>query len=233
MGAHNREPPWLIMEWIEKDLASVNLTDHEIKKLLLHVSKGLAYAHAKGFTHRDLKQENILVQLDKGSLVTAKIADFGTTKYDLSGKMETYVGSSVYMAPEFWKQELAYTNAVDMWSFGVMAVELLNRREARLEGWDPRFPPSKTSHQDWIRGTLLKRAAGAPEAFEPLLRRLLSETPKDRLTAKDCENWLQNNAQAHSSTTSHKRAASLLDGSITGLEHSRTRSKPDRFSHGP
>ena len=98
------------MEWVEDDLCSVNLEDRDVPRLLTHVARGLAFMHSNGFTHRDLKPENILVQRDQHRLTTAKIADFGTTKYDISGKMQTYAGSSVYMAPEFWEQELAYTS---------------------------------------------------------------------------------------------------------------------------
>ena len=106
--------------------------------------------HTNGFTHRDLKPENILIQLSRRKLTAAKIADFGTTKCDVSGKMQTYAGLCVYMAPEFWEQEPAYTNAVDMWSLGVIAVEMLTGWEPSLDGWDSRFPPTRTQYQKWI-----------------------------------------------------------------------------------
>jgi serine/threonine protein kinase len=184
------------MEWIEDELSSTNLDARDVPILLTHISEGLVFMHANGFTHRDLKPENILIQLSRQRLTAAKIADFGTTKYDLSGKMQTYTGSSVYMAPEFWEQELAYTNAVDMWSFGVIAVQCLTGWEPSSEAWDPRFPPTRAQHQKWIREVLRPREAVAPERFRPLLRGLLSETPGHRWTAVDSENWLQKNAKA-------------------------------------
>ena len=190
------EPPWLIMEWIEGDLGSINLDDHDVPTVLTHISRGLSYMHTNGFTHRDLKPGNILIQINRGKLVAAKIADFGTTKYDHSGKMRSYIGTSIYMAPEFWEEELAYTNAVDMWSFGIVAVELLTRWESRSDGWSSIFPPLRTQHQQWIRGTLRQRVAGAPEKFKPLLLGLLSETPSQRWTAINSEEWLQKNAQS-------------------------------------
>ena len=180
------------MEWIEDHLGSINLDYHDFPTVLTHISKGLAYMHNNGFTHPDLKPGNILIQLNRGRLVAAKIADFGTTKYDLSGKMQTYHGTSVYMAREFWEQELAYTNAVDMWSLGIIMVELLTRWETRLDGWDSRFQPSKAHHR--IRGVLRQRVASAPEKFRPLLLGLLSETPRFRWTVINSEEWLQKNA---------------------------------------
>ena len=91
------------MEWIEDNLGLINLDDYDVPTVLTHISKGLMYMHNNGFTYRDLKPGNILIQLNRGRLIVAKIADFGTTKYNLSGKMQTYHRTSVYMAPKFWE----------------------------------------------------------------------------------------------------------------------------------
>jgi serine/threonine protein kinase len=204
----------MIMEWIEDDLSSINLDDRDKPALFIHISKGLAFIHASGFTHRDLKPENILIQMRSRRLTVAKIADFGTTKYDISGKMQSYAGSSVYMAPEFFEQQLSYTNAVDMWSFGVIAVQYLTGWDPSSDAWDTRFPPNKTQHQEWICEVLQPRVAVAPERFRPFSLGLLSETPECRWTAVDCENWLQKKADidAQGDTRSiGKREASPLD----------------------
>jgi len=146
------------MEWIPNDLGSTTLDNNDILTLLAHVCNGLAFMHANGFTHRDLKLENVLIELSGRRLTATKIADFGTTKYDLSGMMQSYAGSSVYMAPEFWEQELAYTNAVDLWSLEIIAVGWLVDWEPSLKGWDSRFPPSKASR---FRTRLQKQFAPA------------------------------------------------------------------------
>jgi serine/threonine protein kinase len=212
----------LILEWIEDDLGSFRLDDRDVRTLLTHVSMGLGYMHANGFTHRDLKPENILIQSQNHRLRAAKIADFGTTKFDLSGKMQTYAGSSIYMAPEFWEQELNYTNAVDMWSFGIIALELLTRVGARLVGWDARLPPSKAQHQEWIHGDLRRRVADTPEEFKPLIQGLLSEIAEDRWTAVDSNEWLQKDVQAN--TGSKKRTLSSTTENIADLQQRRFRS---------
>ena len=213
------------MEWIEDDLGSTSLDDRDISTILAHLSKGLTYIHANGFTHRDLKPENILIQLSRRRLTAAKIADFGTTKYDLSGKMQTYAGSSIYMAPKFWEQELAYTKAVDMWSFGVIAVELLTGWETKSDGWDSRFPPTRAQHQKWICEVLQPRVAVTPERFMPLLLGLLSETPEDRWTAIDCEEWLQKSVEAdigmRGDTESSRKRVASPSGEDTGDSENR------------
>lgn len=154
---------------------------------------------------------NILLQLQGRRLVIAKISDFGMTKYDFSGKMRTYAGSSVYMAPEFREQELAYTNAVDMWSFGVIAVEYLTHLGTRLDGWDAKLAPTKSQHQGWVDGVLRKRMADAPKEFRHLLLGLLYEKPEDRWTAIDCEQWLWENASANTGSSRKRRVSSLQE----------------------
>ncbi|KIW44398.1 uncharacterized protein PV06_02871 [Exophiala oligosperma] len=125
--------------------------------------------------------------------------------------MRTYAGSSVYMAPEFREQELAYTNAVDMWSFGVIAVEYLTHLGTRLDGWDAKLAPTKSQHQGWVDGVLRKRMADAPKEFRHLLLGLLYEKPEDRWTAIDCEQWLWENASANTGSSRKRRVSSLQE----------------------
>ncbi|OAP54020.1 hypothetical protein AYL99_11780 [Fonsecaea erecta] len=222
-GEKASDPPWLIMEWIEDDLSSIELDNRDSHTVLTHVSKGLAYIHAKGFTHRDLKPENVLVQLKNHRLLAAKIADFGTTKYDPSGQMQTYTGTSVYMAPEFWESRLAYSNAVDMWSLGVMAVELLTSMETRLHGWCGVFPPTRDQHHNWIQEVLWPRAADAPHEAKELLLGLLCKTAADRWSAAVCDKWLQEH-DIQATGGSKKRPLSLSSQNAAELERGLQRS---------
>jgi len=92
---------------------------------------GIGYMHAKGFCHRDLKLENILLDADSNSaeLPTVKICDFGFSKGRVHSNPHSYVGTTCYCAPEILTakdQEEAYSGeASDIWSAGVILYLLL------------------------------------------------------------------------------------------------------------
>ena len=70
--------------------------EQEVKFYAVQIALALGYLHKKGIVHRDLKLENILVDM-KGYL---KIIDFGLAKILDSGSTKTYCGTPEYLAPE-------------------------------------------------------------------------------------------------------------------------------------
>lgn len=97
------------------------------------------------------------------------------------------MGTSLYMAPEFWNLKRAYTKAVDMWSFGIIAAEYLTDWDPRSDlTWTSAPPSTLDEHRDWIREVLPVCVAAAPEKFKPLLEGLLRETPEERWAAIKC-----------------------------------------------
>ncbi|KAI9823308.1 MAG: hypothetical protein M1832_002532 [Thelocarpon impressellum] len=90
---------------------------------------GLAYLHGEGILHRDLKADNILLDLDG----TCKISDFGISKKtdniygnDVTNSMQ---GSVFWMAPEvIQSQGQGYSAKVDVWSLGCVVLEMFAGR---------------------------------------------------------------------------------------------------------
>jgi hypothetical protein len=86
---------------------------------------GLSYLHREGILHRDLKADNILLDLDG----TCKISDFGISKKtdniygnDVTNSMQ---GSVFWMAPEVIRsQGQGYSAKVDIWSLGCVVLEM-------------------------------------------------------------------------------------------------------------
>lgn len=103
--------------------------DSVVSSLTRQTLAGLAYLHREGILHRDLKADNILLDLDG----TCKISDFGISKKtdniygnDKSNNMQ---GSVFWMAPEVIRsQGEGYGAKVDIWSLGCVVLEMFAGR---------------------------------------------------------------------------------------------------------
>ncbi|PKS07170.1 hypothetical protein jhhlp_005770 [Lomentospora prolificans] len=100
-----------------------------VSSLTRQTLSGLAYLHREGILHRDLKADNILLDIDG----TCKISDFGISKKtdniygnDKSNNMQ---GSVFWMAPEVIRSEgEGYSAKVDIWSLGCVVLEMFAGR---------------------------------------------------------------------------------------------------------
>ncbi|TWU70533.1 hypothetical protein ED733_000309 [Metarhizium rileyi] len=168
------------------------------------------YIHSENITHRDVKPANVLVE-KQGRKLTVKLADFATSIYNAIGKMDTFTGTEKYMAPELFESPRRYTDKVDMWSLGLIGMQLFTTWDpAGDDGWNPRdFGP-------WMRQAILPRLGEAPEQYRPLLKGLLRKNPKRRWSAQKCLIWLWKYLESDAPdgegpVNSRKRSASKLD----------------------
>lgn len=96
-----------------------------VASLTRQTLSGLAYLHREGILHRDLKADNILLDVDG----TCKISDFGISKKtdNIYGndKTNNMQGSVFWMAPEVIRsQGEGYSAKVDIWSLGCVVLEM-------------------------------------------------------------------------------------------------------------
>jgi serine/threonine protein kinase len=106
------------------------LSIDEVVRVLREVVDALAFAHALGVVHRDLKPDNILLQHGH-----AILADFGivrvveqTTRGDSAGPLTEIglaVGTPGYMAPEQLVGDPLVDARADIYGMGVVAYEML------------------------------------------------------------------------------------------------------------
>uniref|UniRef100_A0A6Q2ZIV1 Interleukin-1 receptor-associated kinase 4 n=1 Tax=Esox lucius TaxID=8010 RepID=A0A6Q2ZIV1_ESOLU len=114
------------------------LSWHQRCLIALGTARGLDYLHRNSHVHRDVKSGNIL--LDK-SLVP-KISDFGLTRASATRSSSTVmteriVGTTAYMANEALRGEI--TPKSDIYSFGVVLLEILSGQPPVDENRDPKF----------------------------------------------------------------------------------------------
>lgn len=92
------------------------------KSFTKQILGGLEYLHSKGILHRDLKADNILVEMSG----VCKISDFGISKRtDDNGAETAMQGTVFWMAPEVVNpQGKGYNFKVDIWSVGCVVLEM-------------------------------------------------------------------------------------------------------------
>jgi serine/threonine protein kinase len=102
------------------------MTEDSCRYCFYRVFLGIAYLHSSDIVHRDLKLENLVLS-STSSLSNVKIIDFGLAKNNQRDRCTTVIGTWNYMAPEVWynrgrleSERIFYTQAVDMWSMGVI-----------------------------------------------------------------------------------------------------------------
>ncbi|CAN1296062.1 Receptor-like kinase TMK2 [Linum perenne] len=143
-----------LFHWKEEGLKPLEWTRR--LTIALDVARAVEYLHGlahQSFIHRDLKPSNILL----GDDMRAKVADFGLVRLAPEGKHSIstrLAGTFGYMAPEYAVTGRV-TIKVDVFSFGVILMELITGRRAL----DETEPEDRLHLVPWFRRSLLDKKA--------------------------------------------------------------------------
>jgi serine/threonine protein kinase len=172
----------------EIELAALNRAERigRLKDAMLQLSEALAYIHAHGLIHRDLKPTNVMVDEDR----TIRLMDFGLAKYLADDSAITadgrLVGTFRYMAPEQVLGE-PLDARTDLYGMGVLLYELLTGRPP-FEG--------KTPYDLWQK--ILETEAPSLSMMNPKVDRNLAKVAM-RLIRKDPDDRLQTAEEVYES----------------------------------
>ncbi|KAL4583495.1 hypothetical protein LXL04_008069 [Taraxacum kok-saghyz] len=161
----------LVYEYMENGSLAENLHSGKLDwgkrfEIAVGTAKGLAYLHEECLEwvlHCDVKPHNILLDSD----FNPKVADFGLSKLlerdgSCNSEFKKARGTRGYMAPEWLFLNRPITSKVDVYSYGVVMLEMITgrstcpagdpsaRSEERVERWVMEKIVQGTGKNDWI-----------------------------------------------------------------------------------
>jgi tetratricopeptide (TPR) repeat protein len=176
--------PYLAMEWLDgEDLAArLSRRGLDIAETVLlgeRVASALAFAHARGVVHRDIKPQNLF--LVGGEIGRVKVLDFGVARLRTSKGLKTQtgllVGTPGYLAPEQARGAKDVDARADVFSLGCVLYECLTGA-----------PPFAAEHLMAVLAKILleeaprvsSRVPSIAPALDDLLARMLAKDPAAR-----------------------------------------------------
>ncbi|AHG92422.1 protein kinase (plasmid) [Gemmatirosa kalamazoonensis] len=214
--------PYYTMPYVEGEslrarLGRGGLPIREAVGVLRDVAKALAYAHAQGIAHRDVKPDNILL-----TDTSAVITDFGVAKAlsaSATGEALTSVGIALgtpaYMAPEQAVADPATDARADLYSLGVVAYEMLVGHQpfAGRTG-----QAVLAAHATQMPTPIATLRPSVPSALAALVMRCLEKRPEDRpQTAREILDALDATPAAGFAPARGARSVALAGGARLAL----------------
>ncbi|PQE10726.1 kinase-like domain protein [Rutstroemia sp. NJR-2017a WRK4] len=185
IGLLESPTPQLLLEYLplgslQDQHSKEHITKDESIHILCQGLDALTSIHREGIVHRDIKPENILVQSRYPLCI--KLADFGLST--ATDNLRTFCGTDLYAAPEIYDayHTMYYTNACDIWSFGVVIFKFAYGPLPDLHKEDLR--------QCWCNKIILRlQDSDSDPLASLLLNAMVVMKPEQRYPANDC--WTQ------------------------------------------
>jgi serine/threonine-protein kinase len=152
------------------------LPPHDVVRHLREVAWALAYAHARGVIHRDVKPENIMIERGTNR---ALVTDFGIARTEHGAGLTVeghVVGTAHFMSPE-QIQGVPLDGRSDLYALGVVGFFLLS---GRLPFEGDQAPAVLVAHVTRPAPPLLSAAPQVPRALAAVIDRCLAKEPAQR-----------------------------------------------------
>jgi serine/threonine-protein kinase len=172
---------FIVMEYVEgEDLKTMLRREHTLsekraREIGAQVCEVLAYAHAQGIVHRDIKPQNILLTFDG----QVKVTDFGIARALASAAITetgTVLGSVQYLSPE-QARGLGVGQSADLYSLGVVLFEAVAGR-LPFDGDSPITIALKHIHEP--PPTPGRDGVAVNRETERIILKALAKDPRDR-----------------------------------------------------
>ncbi|KAJ3686337.1 hypothetical protein LUZ61_015501 [Rhynchospora tenuis] len=171
---------YIVMEYVRggelfNKVSKGRLQEDVARKYFQQLISAVAFCHARGVYHRDIKPDNLLVD-ENGDL---KVADFGLSavaeQKQQDGLFHTLCGTPAFAAPDVLARKGYDAGRADLWSCGVVLFVLMAG-----------YPPFRDHQMIGLVRKIYRAEYRCPSWFSPELRRLiraiLEPNPNKRIT---------------------------------------------------
>jgi serine/threonine protein kinase len=205
----------LIFKYYPYDLNALflmkSLAFDQIRFYLYRLLRGLQILHKANYVHRDVKPENILIDINHNLALT----DFGLAR-EVTGNLTAKAGTQFYRAPEQLLGDTRYGTPVDIWAIGCTMYFMMTQKilfEGRSDCdqfeqicavmgtptadewpgmmWLPNtnlFLPRQRRKRDfrkWLVDRFANCTETVPSEYIELMLEMLNWNPDERITAED------------------------------------------------
>ncbi|CAH1420065.1 unnamed protein product [Lactuca virosa] len=207
---HTEKSLYMVFEYLDLDLmkhmeSCPEFSKDLVKMFVYQILSGLAYCHSRRILHRDLKPQNLLIDLSKN---VVKLADFGLARA-FAVPVTTLTHEVVtlwYRAPELLLGCEQYSTPLDVWAVGCIFAEMVTRlplfrgdseidqlfKIFKIMGTPTEFtwpgvaslPDFKSTFPKWQPKDLATVVPNLDKSGLDLLRKMLYMDPNKRISAK-------------------------------------------------
>jgi serine/threonine-protein kinase len=192
-GATPQGDPYIVLEFLDGETLEQRVArEHDLPlrdavRVITHVGRALARAHAEGIVHRDLKPANIFLAKsdDDDDGWVAKVLDFGVAKLAQEAgttRAGTVLGTPLFMSPEQVRGASNVDHRADLYSLGMCLFHVLTGEYAYYAA----------SYSDILVAIcaqplprLHEKAPWLPAAVEQWFQRACAREPLDRFQSAD------------------------------------------------
>ncbi len=160
-----------------------HLQSLETIEIAAQVCAVLQVAHARGFIHRDIKPQNIMLVSSGATTTTGnlhvKLTDFGIVRVAEEAGLTNsgiVLGTADYLSPEQARGE-KLTASSDLYSLGVVMFEMLTGRPPFI---GPTAVSIAMQHASTYPPSLRQFNTNVPPSLEQIVNRVLEKEPEDR-----------------------------------------------------
>ncbi len=204
-----------------------------VANVLEQMTDALAYAHACGVVHRDIKPDNVLLDRESGR---AMVTDFGIARAAESGSRLTQtgiaVGTPAFMSPEQAMGDKEVDGRSDLYSVGVIGYLML---AGKLPFEAATTPAMLMKHVSETPPPLRAFRPDAPRVLVDILERCLAKKPADRwesaLQLRDILRRVQRDGSLAAPMPSAVPPVPAIPVRATVRDDTRDPQRDDKFGH--